>query len=60
MIIDLSELPICEDGEPADFIVGSINGGLTVYAQVGVEQEFGDNPQDALNRAIKAFNEKEV
>ena len=59
MIIDLSNLPICADGKPADFIVGSTNGGLTIYAQVGDAEEFGDDPQDALNRAIEAFNGKE-
>ena len=60
MIIDLSNLPIRADGEPADFIVGKVHNGLVIYAQVGEAECFGDNPQDALNLAIKAFNEKET
>lgn len=53
-------LPLATDGEPADFIVGSTNGGLTIHAQVGDQKEFGDTPQEALDAAIKSFEENEA
>lgn len=58
MKIDLSQLPICDDGETADFLVGSTNGGLTVHARVGDIEEFGSTPQEALDLAIATFKAK--
>lgn len=57
MKIDLSNLPICEDGQPADYVISSINGGLTIFAKVGnIDEQFGDTPQEALDNAIAFFN----
>jgi hypothetical protein len=54
--IDLSNLPICKDGQTADYVIGNTNGGLTVHAQVGTDEpQFGDTAQEALDLAIAVF-----
>lgn len=49
--LDISQMP-----PGADWIIGSTNGGLTVYAQVGPLPElFAGTPQEALDAAIARF-----